>query len=139
MNASRRWTAVVLGAVALALTIVALIDPLEGGLALLAAVIVTLVVRLVSRVPIPRLEIIGMVASVTIAIVTVGLLAIAGNGIDATATVGADAVQAGNPLGGGGIALIWIYRAAVIVAIAGAVQYLVRLVQLVRVAAEAQR
>ncbi|SFI58758.1 MULTISPECIES: hypothetical protein [Microbacterium] len=37
-----------------------------------------------------------------------------------------------NPLAGGVVALLWVYRVAVLVAVAGAVEYLVRLVRAVR-------
>lgn len=123
MSDFRRWTAMVLAAVALPLMIMSLIDPLEGSIPLLAAVMLTVIVRLMSRVPIPRLELSGMIASVAMAAVTLIVLA------TTSASVSASPDRVENPLGGWALALLWVYRAAVLLAVAGAVQYLVRLVR----------
>lgn len=52
---TRRIAAAVLGGLALPLLVLGLIDPLEGGLALLAAVAAVALAHVLSGVPVPRL------------------------------------------------------------------------------------
>lgn len=126
MDRNRLQVAVVLSIIGLVLTVVALIDPLEGGLALLIAIGLAVGARALSRMPIPRLELIGLIAAVGVAVVTIAILLLSAPG------AGADEPgQAANPLIGGA-ALNWVYRLTVAVAIAGAAQYTVRLVRRLR-------
>ena len=67
----------VLGVLALPIVFLGLIDPLEGGLALLLALTIGVVVRLLSGVPVPRLAWISMVATLAIGVLALAL-AIAG-------------------------------------------------------------
>ncbi|MBU3994678.1 MAG: hypothetical protein KKF42_02705 [Actinobacteria bacterium] len=52
---ARRWIAVVLAILAVPLLVLGLIDPLEGGIALLAVVVLGIIVWLLSRVRPPKL------------------------------------------------------------------------------------
>lgn len=118
MTPLRRGVSIALAAVALLLTVVGLIDPLEGGIALLAAIALTVGARLTSRVPLPRLQVIGLTAAVVIGTVLIIVVVV---------TVVPEPEPAGNPLVSV-VAALWVYRAAVVVAIAGATQYLVRII-----------
>ncbi len=51
----RRWSGLVLSVLAMPLLVLGLIDPLEGGIALLAAGAMLAITRLVGQVPLPRL------------------------------------------------------------------------------------
>lgn len=128
MSNARRWSALGLAALSLPLMIMALIDPLEGSLPLIAALLLTLIVRLISRVPIPRVELGGIIAAVALGAVTLVIAALASGTVPDGSAIGSD-VTVSNPLGIGERILVWVYRAAVIVAAVGAVQYLMRLVQ----------
>lgn len=126
MDRNRLRIAVVLSIIGLALTVIALIDPLEGGLALLVAIGLAVAARALSRMPIPRLELVGLIAAVAVAVVTIAILLVTEAGAGA-----GDPGEAANPLIGGAV-LNWVYRLTVAVAIAGAVQYAARLVRRLR-------
>lgn len=121
----RLIASLILGVIALPVIVIGLIDPLEGGLALLLALALGVVVRLMSAVPLPRLAWISMLVTVGVGILAL-VLAIAGMPTEAEQEVGPDAT-AGNPLGGGLRILVWIYRLGVIFVLAGGVVYLVRI------------
>ncbi len=128
MSTTRRWTALTLAALTLPLMIMALIDPLEGALPFAAALILTLIVRIVSDVRIPRVELGGIMTATVVGVTAITLAAIASGAVpDGGSVYGG--VTAANPLDTTARVLVWIYRAAVIVAAVGAVQYLLRLVQ----------
>lgn len=52
----RRWLGLVLSILTVPILVLGLIDPLEGGIAMLIGGALTVVTWLVSRVPVPRLE-----------------------------------------------------------------------------------
>lgn len=122
---NRMIIAIVLAVVALPFIFLGLIDPLEGGIALLIAIGLGIAVRLLSRVPFPKLTWISMVTSVAIG-VTVLALAIVPDPVVTDQGVGR------GPTWVVMIALLWVYRVSVVVTIAGAVLYLVRLVRAMR-------
>jgi drug/metabolite transporter (DMT)-like permease len=123
----RSHTRVVIGIVLAVLTvpllILGLMDPMEGGLAMLLAGALIVATRYVSQVHVPRLEWVAWAA---------------------TAIVGVAAVIAGTLLWQAGITgpglpipwwvwvLIGAYEIGVVATLAGGVQYLVRLVGTVR-------
>ena len=131
---TRRIASLILGVIALPVIVIGLIDPLEGGLALLLAVGLGVVVRLMSGVPLPRLAWISMLVTIGVGILAL-VLAIAGMPTEAEQEVGPD-VTAGNPLGGGLRILVWIYRVGVILVLAGGVVYLVRIGRALRAVAQ---
>jgi hypothetical protein len=115
----------VVGVIAALLLVFGLINPLEGGIALLAATLVLVVVRLVSRVPVPKLAWISVTVAIALG-VTVLSIVIFWNPPQTTDG------KVPNPFNPAVIGLLWAYRLAVLVAIAGAVQYVVRLIRAVR-------
>lgn len=123
---TRRIVALVLAVLTLPFLVLGLIDPLEGGIALLVAIVLGVVVWAVSRVPVPRITWISMLVTVVIGATTLGI-AIANLPIEMTPTG-----DVANPLSGGLVALNWIYRVGVLVTLAGAIVYIVKLVQAVR-------
>ena len=130
---SRLIISLIIGVVALPIVFIALIDPLEGGIALLLALLLGLGVRLLSGVPVPRWTWVSCVATLAVGVLAL-VLAIAGEQAQVT---GPD-VTAPNPLGVGVRALIWIYRLGVLAVLGGVVLYLVRIVQALRATGNAQ-
>lgn len=122
---TRRIVAIVLAFVALPILVFGLIDPLEGGLALLAGVALGVGVWALSRVPLPRLLWISLIATVALGAITLGL-ALALSPQESGPGAG------GNPIAGGLIGLLWLWRAGVVVVLAGAIVYLVRLFKSLR-------
>ena len=131
---TRLIASLILGVIALPVIVIGLIDPLEGGLALLLAVGLGVVVRLMSGVPLPRLAWISILVTIGVGILAL-VLAMAGMPTEAEQEVGPD-VTAGNPLGGGLRILVWIYRLGVIFVLAGGVVYLVRIGRALRAVAQ---
>ena len=119
---TRRIIAVVVAVAALPLVVLGLIDPLEGGIALLGAIALGLIACLLSRVPVPALAWIAAAVTVVIGAVT---LAIAISGIPGDAPPVSDAVAP--PLHGRLVVLNWLWRVGVLVTLTGAILYLVRL------------
>lgn len=121
---TRRIIAIVLAFITLPLLVFGLIDPLEGGIALLAAIALGVVVWALARVPLPRLLWISLIVTVALGALTLGLamLNIEEATGDGTAT---------NPVLPV-IALLWAWRVGVLVVLAGAVLYIVRLFQSLR-------
>ena len=129
---TRRIIAIVLAFIALPLLVFGLIDPLEGGIALLAAVALGVVVWALARVRLPELLWISLIVTVAIGALTLGLAMLG-------ADEGAGDGTATNPIFPL-IGLLWLWRVGVLVVLAGAVLYLVRLFQSLRPsAAEAGR
>lgn len=119
---TRVIVATVLAIAALPLLAFGLIDPLEGGLALIVAIALAVAVRLLSRVTFPRLAWISMLVSVAIGVTTI-IVAVTGEPVEtAPGTVL-------SPMSGWAIVLLWAYRLAVLVTLAGAVLYVVQLFQ----------
>lgn len=117
----------IIGIVALPVIFVGLIDPLEGGLALLVAVGLSAAVRLLSGVRLPRLAWISMVVTMGVGILALAL-AIVDMPTEAVQEVGPD-VTAPNPLSAGVRILVWVYRLGLLFVLAGGVIYLVRIAQ----------
>lgn len=126
---TRLIVAILLAIVALPLVFVGLIDPLEGGIALLAAIGLGVAARLLSRVPFPKLAWIPMITAVAIGVLTLALA------IVPEPVVTGDTVSRG-PLWAVVIALLWAYRVAVVVTLVGAVMYVVRLIRTARASHE---
>ncbi|MGN6273157.1 MAG: hypothetical protein ACTHMQ_08710 [Protaetiibacter sp.] len=116
---TRRIIAVALAVLALPLLVLGLIDPLEGGVALLVAIAIGVVVWALSRVRLPALLWISLLATVAIGALTIGLAVVE----SPPGTMGGTARNPVFPL----IALVWVWRAGVLVVAAGAVLYIVRL------------
>lgn len=100
-----------------------LIDPMEGGLAMLVAGLLVLATWLVSRITVPRLEWIAWAATAVVgaAAVTVGTL-----------LWQAGVTGPGRPIPWWVWVLIGAYEAGVLTTLAGGVQYLVRHVRVLR-------
>jgi hypothetical protein len=124
---ARHVSAIILSIVALPFIVLGLIDPLEGGIALLVAVGIGVVARVLSRVPFSRLTWIPMVTSIGIGVLVLVLAIVPSLFIERTGEVAA------NPVNAGVIALLWAYRVSVLVTLVGAVMYVVRLVRTARV------
>jgi hypothetical protein len=122
---ARLVSAIVVLAIAVLLLVLALIDPLEGGIALLVGIVLLVVVLSLSRVAVPKLLWISVALAVALGATILSLV------IFATPAAPVDGAVA-NPLNGSVIGLLWVYRVAVLCAVAGAVQYLVRLVRTAR-------
>ena len=126
---ARRWIAVVLAILAVPLLVLGLIDPLEGGIALLAVVVLGIIVWLLSRVRPPKLAWIALLATVAIGAITLGI-AIAMIPPGGTPE-GAAEVTVANPFRWL-FALNWVYRLGVVVTAVGWVMWIVRLIRAAR-------
>jgi hypothetical protein len=122
---TRRIIAIVLAIIALPVLVVGLIDPLEGGLALLAGIALGVAVWALSRVPLPKLLWISLIATVALGALTLGLALV-------LAPQESGPGAGGNPIAGGLIVLLWAWRAGVVVVLAGAILYVVRLFRSLR-------
>lgn len=122
---TRRIVAIVLAIIAVPVLVVGLIDPLEGGIALLAGIALGVVVWALARVPLPKLLWISLIATVALGALTLGLAFV-------LAPQESGPGAGGNPIAGGLIALLWLWRAGVVVVLAGAILYLVRLFRSLR-------
>ncbi|WP_136709061.1 hypothetical protein [Agromyces sp. H66] len=127
---TRRIIAIVLAFITLPFLVFGLIDPLEGGIALLAAIALGVVVWALARVPLPKLLWIPLIVTAAIGALTLGIamLNLEEATGDGTAT---------NPILSV-VALVWVWRVGVLVVLAGAVLYIVRLFRSLR-SAEAAR
>lgn len=133
---SRLVVSLILGIIALPVIFVGLIDPLEGGLALLVAVGLGVAVRLLSGVPLPRLAWISILATVGVGILVLVLIIFAVPS-ETVQEVGPE-VTAPNPLNAGARILLWVYRLGVLLVLAGGVAYLVRIAQALRVTVKSE-
>jgi len=121
----RHIAAGVVAAMALPVLALGLIDPLEGGMALLVAGALVLGTWLISRVPVPRLEWIAWLVAIVVGVLTIAL----------AVTLPEESRSTGE---GGLLSLSpWLiaglvsYETAVLATIAGGVQYVVRLIRAV--------
>jgi hypothetical protein len=121
---TRRVIAIVLAFVALPLVLFGLIDPLEGGISLLVAIVLGIVIWALARVPIPKLLWISLIATVALGALTLGLAIL--NLEEATGT--GTATNPVLPV----VAFVWLWRIGVLVVLAGAVLYIVRMFQSLR-------
>ena len=133
---SRLIASLILGIITLPVIFVGLIDPLEGGLALLVGVGLGVAVRLLSGVPLPRLAWISMLATLGVGILVLALVIFAVPS-ETVQEVGPD-VTAPNPLNAGARMLLWVYRLGVLLVFAGGVVYLVRIAQALRVTVKSE-
>ena len=116
MNA-RHIIGLVLAVLTIPLFLLGLIDPVEGGVALLVAGALLLGTWLVSRIPVPRLEWIAWTATVSLAVVTVAIASVLWTqGITGP----------GRELAWWMWALIGAYEIGVLATLGGGIQYLVR-------------
>ena len=127
---TRLIASLILGIVTLPVLFLGLIDPLEGGIALLVATGLGAVVRLLSGVPVPRLAWIAMLVTIAVGILALAL-AITGMPAETVQEVGPE-TTAPNPLNAGVRILVWVYRLGVLVVFIGAVIYLVRIARALR-------
>ena len=121
----RLIASLILGIVTLPVLFVGLVDPLEGGIALLIALGLGVGVRLLSAVPLPRLTWISMLATIGVGILAL-VLAFVQMPSEAVQEVGPEAT-APNPLSAGVRLLVWVYRLGVLIVLVGGVVYLVRI------------
>lgn len=121
---ARQVIGLVLVIIALPLVVIGLIDPLEGGIALLAGLLLGLVAWLVSRVPVPTFTWISLAATLAFGALTL-VLALTLPPVE----MGPD--MAANPVMGRWYlaALNWVWRIGVLVTFAGGIWYVVRIVQ----------
>ena len=133
---SRLIASLILGIIALPVIFVGLIDPLEGGLALLVGVGLGVAVRLLSAVPFPRLAWISMLATLGVGILVLALV-ISAVPSETVQEVGPE-VTAPNPLNAGARILLWVYRLGVLLVFAGGVVYLVRIARALRVTVKSE-
>ncbi len=133
---SRLVASLILGIIALPVIFVGLIDPLEGGLALLVSVGFGVAVRLLSGVTLPRLAWISMLATLGVGILVLVLVIFAVPS-ETVQEVGPE-VTAPNPLNAGARILLWVYRLGVLLVLAGGVVYLVRIAQALRVTVKSE-
>jgi hypothetical protein len=122
---ARLITAAVSAAIAAVVLVVGLTDPLEGGIAVLAAVAMIVAVRLISRMPVPQLAWISIAVALALAVTVLILVALPNPPEGDGGTVI-------NPVSAGAVVLMWVYRVVVAIAIAGEVVYVLRLVRAIR-------
>ncbi|MBM7503022.1 hypothetical protein ACFPER_06040 [Agromyces aurantiacus] len=127
---TRRIIAIVLAFVSLPAVVLGLIDPLEGGIALLVGIALIGAVWALSRVAPPKLLWISLVATVALGAITLGLAMVSGPETEA-GTVGNPVLD--QPL----VSLLWLWRAGIVVVLAGGIVYLVRLFRSLREPADA--
>ncbi len=117
---TRRIIACVVATATVLVLLPGLIDPVEGGLALLAAGVLILVTRAVGRMSVPRLEWISWLAAVAVGAIAIGVALL----YPEAERPGGEGLFALPPVL---IALVLVYEAAVLSTIGGAVLYVVRI------------
>ena len=125
------FVGLVLAILAVPMVFVGLIDPLEGGLALLLALALGFGARVLTRVPVPRLAWIPMVVSIGVGALTLVLVAIAMPDAADSPQTGPEAA-APNPESVGVRLLSWGYRLGVLVTLIGAIVYVAHIVRQLR-------
>lgn len=125
---TRLIVSLVLAMASIPILTLGLIDPLEGGLALLAGFLIGFAVRLLSGIPVPRFAWIALAVTASIGVVA---LAVAIPQFSAGMPDAAVEAQAAfRPLA----LLRWAWRLGVLAVMAGAVWYAARIVQAMRIA-----
>lgn len=120
---ARHVIALVLAALTVPVLALGILDPMEGGMAMLAAGVMILLTWLVGRVPVPRLEWIGWVATVVVGAVTLAAAVVLWNeGVTAP----------GRGLPWWLAVLLVIYEVGVVATFAGGVWNVVRHVMVLR-------
>ena len=121
---ARRVVGLVLSILTFPVLALGIFDPMEGGLAMLVAGVLILATWLVSRVPVPRLEWIGWVATVGIGAMAIGFAVLLWNaGVTGPGGTGMPWWL---------VALIVGYEIGVVVTFAGGIWNLVRHIKVVR-------
>ena len=123
---ARQIIGLVLVILDLPLLFVGLIDPLEGGIALVFGLLVGFAARLVSSVPVPRFSWIAIASTFAVGILAL-VIAIFTPPVETVEGV-ANPVLANTALR----ILVWVYRLGVLATLAGAVWYAVRIAQAMR-------
>lgn len=121
---TRRILAIVLAFVTLPFLLFGLIDPLEGGISLLVAIVLGVVIWAVARVPVPKLLWISLIATMALGALTLGIAILTLEEATGTGT-------ATNPMPPV-VAFVWLWRIGVLVVLVGAVVYVVRLFRSLR-------
>ena len=123
----RRITGLVLAVCALPLLFLGLIDPLEGGIALVLGAVLGLGAWLASRVPVPKFTWISLAVSAGVGVLTLLAAVVLRDPVSIDSTTGE--ATATNPFATVPIAIIllWLYRLSVLVTLAGGVYYVVRI------------
>lgn len=121
---ARQIIGLLLAIVALPFLVLGLIDPLEGGIALIVGLLLGVAGWLISKVPVPRFTWIALAATIAVGALTL-VLALTLPPIE----MGPD--SAAGPVAGRGflVGLNWVWRIGVLVTFAGAIWYIVRIVQ----------
>jgi hypothetical protein len=124
---ARRIGGLVLAVVALPLIFVGLIDPLEGGIALVAGALLGLGAWLVSRVPVPKFTWISVAISGGLGVLTLLAAVVLRDPVSVDSVTGE--ATATNPFATVPVAIIllWLYRLSVLVTLAGGIFYVVRI------------
>jgi hypothetical protein len=124
---TRRIIGLVLAVLGLPLLFVGLIDPLEGGIALMLGALLGLAAWLVSRVPVPKFTWISFLVSIGLGILTLLAAVILRDPVAIDSATGE--ATATNPFATVPIAIIllWLYRLSVLVTLAGGIYYVVRI------------
>lgn len=128
---TRRIIGLVLAVLALPLIFFGLIDPLEGGIALVVGALLGLGAWLVSRVPVPRFTWISLAVSLGLGILTLLTAVFLRDPASIDSATGD--VTATNPFATVPITviLLWIYRLSVLVTLAGGISYVVHIARAV--------
>lgn len=118
MTQRRLLAASILQGIAVIVSLFGLFDPLEGGLALLVVAALLGAVWSLSRIAIPRWYWALLVTAVALAAIIILVIGLANPEVN----------QAGSPLNTQVRVAIWFYRAAVFGVVAGATNYLGRVI-----------
>lgn len=118
MTQRRLLAASILQGIAVIVSLFGLFDPLEGGIALASVAALLGVVWLLGRITIPRWYWVTLSTALVLAVVIVLVIGLAG----------AEVNQAGSALNTQVRVAIWFYRAAVFGVVAGATNYLGRVI-----------
>lgn len=123
----RRISGLVFAVVALPLLFVGLLDPLEGGIALIVGALLGCGAWFVSRVPVPKFTWISLAVSVSIGALTLLAAVFLRDPVVIDSATGE--ATATNPFATVPIAivLLWLYRLSVLVTLAGGILYVVRI------------
>ena len=117
----RLTIALVIQLIAILFSLMGWVDALQGGAAVVMVALLTIVVRVVGRVTIPKLTWMSLVAAIVLSIATVSLLVIAYD------PLASDSQFANSPYSPAIEALNIAFRVAAVAVIAGSVFYAVRI------------
>ncbi len=118
-----RIAALLLACLAIPFVVLGMIDPLEGGIALLLGLGLCTAARALSSVRVPRLAWIAFVASVAIGLLLLVLVIAGAPDVEQPSQT----AQAVSPAGPAVRILLWCYRIGVLVTLVGVGLYVVRI------------